>query len=264
MNNFKRIIWDFLNFIKEYFYVAIFEKLYIKSIFALEEIPVFAFSNRRAFFQLTEDQKKDLMKGLEHISEYNQDFDHLRAEYLLGSQESNFDNFQDFLRTENSGYYYKKAGLKYIFKVILVLSQLLILYYNYPKYSCINESIGDELNDDNTLMFWICENEKYKVKMVSRDRLFDLRILSFFGDFFLIIFEFFVLFYLRRIKANLKTILIVQFYRFSIYFIMLYYEFRETICDKSVEENIFYKKERKLNFLEIMNYINDIYKFFIY
>jgi len=73
MVNFKRIICDLWNFIKEYFYVVILEKLYIKSIFSLEDIPQLALTNRKAFALLNKEEKKKLMKGLEHISEYNQD-----------------------------------------------------------------------------------------------------------------------------------------------------------------------------------------------
>ena len=106
------------------------------------------------------------MKGLEHISEYNQDFDHVREEYISRSIHTfNFDNFRTFLRVEKSGFYVKKATLKYIFKFLLVLSQLLILNYNYPKHLCVNESIDGELINNNTTMFWIYKNEKYKVKM---------------------------------------------------------------------------------------------------
>lgn len=51
MVNFKKNICDFLKkiyyFIKKYLYIAIFEKLYIKSIFVLEEITQFAVSNQR-------------------------------------------------------------------------------------------------------------------------------------------------------------------------------------------------------------------------
>ena len=59
---------------------------------------------------------------------------------------------------------------------MLVLSQLLILNYNYPKHLCVNESIDGELINNNTTMFWIYKNEKYKVKMESGDILYDLKI----------------------------------------------------------------------------------------
>ena len=126
MDNFKKIIYDFWKniyyFIKEYLYVVIFEKLYIKSIFALEEIPQFAISNSRAFAQLNDEEKKDLMKGLENISEYNQDFDHLRVDYILSYKgQANFFKFQLFLKEKKSGFYLKKAFLNFIFKSLLVL-----------------------------------------------------------------------------------------------------------------------------------------------
>ena len=176
MDKFRRNIRDLLNFIKEYLYVAICEKLFLKSIFALEKIPEFAEKNQRTLAQINDNEKKVLMKGLEYISEYNQDFDHLRAEYIISSTEAlNFSNFQYFLQTEKSGFYIKKATLKFIFKILLVLLQLLILIYYYPKHFCVNESIDDKLIDDNT-MFWIYDSEKYKVKKGFNELLFYLRI----------------------------------------------------------------------------------------
>ena len=100
--------------------------------------------------------------------------------------------------------------------------------------------------------------------MVLRDRLFYLRIISFLIDLILIIFEFYVLFELQRIKASLINKLFFQIIRFSNYAIIIYFEYSENICEKTLKENIFYKKERKFTFLEIMNFINDIFKIFIY
>jgi len=260
MANFINNTCDFLKniyyFIKKYLYDVISEKLYIKSIFVVEKIPSFALSSQKILTQMNDEEKKDIMKGLELISAYNQDFSDLRAKYILSSKEAlNFDKFKQFLRTEKSGFYLKKAWLNFVFKVFLVLLQLLILFYNYPKHFCVNESI-----EDNDQMFWIYNNNKYKVKMIVGDRLFYLRIVSFLLDLFIIIIEFYVLFLLRRIKTMLINILVFQLSRFSIYAIIIYYEYSEKICEKTFEENKFFKKERKFNFLEIMNFIYDIYK----
>ena len=173
---------------------------------------------------------------------------------------ANYANFKEFIKKEESSFYLKKAFLNFIFKSLLVLLQLLILYYNYPKHFCVNELI----EDNNTHMFWIYDNKKYKVKMVLRDRLFYLKTISFLLDLPLIIAECYVLYKLQRIKVSLINILFFQFFRFSIYAIIIYYEYSEIICEKTLEENKFYKKERKYNFLEIMNLISDIYKIFIY
>ena len=250
MANFINNICDFLkniyDFIKKYLYDIISDKLYIKSIFAFEEIPRFALSSQKTVNLMNDQEKKDLMKGLEYISAYNQDFTDLRTKYILSSKDAvNYKKFRDFLKAEKSGFYLKKAWLNFIFKSFLVLLQLLILSYNYPKHFCVNELI-----EDNAHMFWIYNNKKYKVKMiVVEDRLFCLRIVSFLFDLFIIIIEFYVLFNLRRIKTRLTYILVFQLFRFIIYAIIIYFEYSENICEKTFEENKFYKKERKFNFV---------------
>jgi hypothetical protein len=264
MDKFRRNIRDLLNFIKEYLYVAICEKLFLKSIFALEKIPEFAETNQRTLAQINNDEKKVLMKGLEYISEYNQDFDHLRAEYIISSTEKvNFSKFQIFLQTEKSGFYIKKATLKFIFKILLVLLQLLILIYYYPKHFCVNESIDDKLIDDNT-MFWIYDSEKYKVKKGFNEPLFYLRIVSFISEFILVVGEYNVLSHLKRIKTNLFMILIFQLFRLAIFVIICVNQYYGDVCQETAKKNIFYRKEKKFNFLELATFIYDLYKIVIY
>ena len=119
MANFRRnFIRDFWNFIKKFLFVPIFEKLYIKSLFALEGIEQFAIANQKTLEKININEKTKLMKGLEYISEYNQDFKDLRVQYMIKSTEPvSFSQFQTFLREEESGFYFKKAIAKFIFKV---------------------------------------------------------------------------------------------------------------------------------------------------
>ena len=178
MANFRRNIRDFWNFIKKFLFVPIFEKLYIKSLFALEEIEQFAMTNQKTLEKININEKTKLMKGLEYISEYNQDFKDLRVQYMIKSTRPvSFSQFQSFLRKEESGFYFKKAIVKFIFKVVLALLQLSILICYYPKHFCVNELIYDNSIDDDT-MFWIYDNQKYKVKKDYNERLFYLRIIK--------------------------------------------------------------------------------------
>ena len=192
MDCFRRII-RFFSDLKEAFYDAILEKLYIKSIFALEEIPQFALTNQKKLAKLNNNEKNDLIKGLEYISQYNRDFTKLRTEYIISSEDAvNFSSFQHFIRTEESGFYLKRAKLHFIFRVVLVLLQLLILINYYPKHFCVNELIDDKSIDDDT-MFWIYDNQKYKVKKGYNELLFYLSLTSFILDLILIISESIVL-----------------------------------------------------------------------
>ena len=264
MDKFRRNIRDFLNYIKERLYDAIFEKFFFKRIFVLEEIPQFATNNQKTFANINGNEKNILMKGFEYISEYNEDFKDLKAEFIISYQgPANFNQFQLFIRGKRNGYYLKKAIEKFIFKVILVLLQLLILIYYYPKHFCVNKLIDDNSIDDDT-MFWIYDNQKYEVKKDYNERLFYLRIMSFILDLILIISESIVLYNLKRIKAKLHYILFLQLIRYIVYALLIYYEYSEEICDKTSEKNIFYKKEEKFNFLELLIFIYAIIKFIIF
>ena len=65
MANFINNICDFMkniyDFIKTYLYDVISDKLYIKSIFAFENIPRFALSNQKTLTQMNDEEKKDLI-----------------------------------------------------------------------------------------------------------------------------------------------------------------------------------------------------------
>ena len=145
---------------------------------------------------------------------------------------------------------------------MLILSQLLILFYSYPKHFCLNELIDDKLFDDNT-MFWNYDNKKYKVKKSYNELLFYSRIISFILDLIVIISEFIVLYNLKRIKSNMFFIIILQLFRISICVTLIYYEYTEKICEKTSENNIFYRKEKKFDLLETTTFIYDIGKIFI-
>lgn len=88
--------------------------------------------------------------------------------------------------------------------------------------------------------------------------------MSFILDLILIISESIVLYNLRRIKAKLHYILFLQLIRYIVYALLIYYEYSEEICDKTSEKNIFYKKEEKFNFLELLIFIYAIIKFIIF
>ena len=134
---------------------------------------------------------------------------------------------------------------------MLILLQLLLLFYYYPKHFCVNELIDDKLFDDNT-MFWNYDNKKYKVKKDYNEPLFYLRIVGFILDLIVIISEFIVLYNLKRIKSNMFFILILQLFRMSICATLTYYDYTEKILEKTSENNIFYSMDyffnKKYNF----------------
>ena len=171
IKNILDYIKNYIHFEKEYYYDFIVENLCFKNIFTLEKIPQITKANKRAIWEMNVNEKNEMLKGLGIISEYNHDFDKLSSKYLTNSRAPSFTDFKSFLREERSGFYLKKAWKNYIIRNLLVLLQLLILHYNYPKYFCDNELV-----EGNSDMFWIYKNEKYKVLTIIRDKLFYLRI----------------------------------------------------------------------------------------
>ena len=74
--------------------------------------------------------KKLLLESLNETSAYNQDFSDLKEEYLYQSSNEIIipEKFKYFIKSEYSGYYYKKALFFYVIRFILMLVQLLLFY----------------------------------------------------------------------------------------------------------------------------------------
>ena len=80
------------------------------------------------------------------------------------------------------------------------------------------------------------------MKLIYTDYLYYLRILDFIINFSMIFFEIYILYYLRRIKANKYYIIIYQLIRFILFVIILNLEMDERSCYESPnDENHFYK-----------------------
>ena len=80
------------------------------------------------------------------------------------------------------------------------------------------------------------------MKLIYTDYLYYLRILDFIINFIIIFFEIYILYYLRRIKANKYYIIIYQLIRFILFVIILNLEMDERSCYESPnDENHFYK-----------------------
>ena len=83
------------------------------------------------------------------------------------------------------------------------------------------------------------------MKLIYTDFLYYLRILDFIINFSMILFEIYILYYLRRIKANKYYIIIYQLIRFILFGIILNLEIDERSCYESPnDENHFYKSNR--------------------
>ena len=224
---FKSIIYDYFG---------------IRQIFTLEEIPKEIITNKKSPDEVDKREIKLIMKSIDLIALYNDDFSELRNNFFIGNpKEINLIQFQKFIKNYNDGYYYRKAIFSIVHRIFLFLACFLILiYFIYPKYKCTDEPFEEQ--DKN---YWILDDEKYKVKLIYTDFLYYLRILDFIINFSMIFFEIYILYYLRRIKANKYYIIIYQLIRFILFGIILNLEIDERSCYESPnDENHFYKSNR--------------------
>ena len=224
---FKSIIYDYFG---------------IRQIFTLEEIPKEIITNKKSPDEVDKREIKLIKKSIDLIALYNDDFSELRNNFFIGNpKEINLIQFQRFIKNYNDGYYYRKAIFSIVNRIFLFLACFLILiYFFYPKYKCTDEPFEEQ--DKN---YWILDDEKYKVKLIYTDFLYYLRILDFIINFSMILFEIYILYYLRRIKANKYYIIIYQLIRFILFGIILNLEIDERSCYESPnDENHFYKSNR--------------------
>ena len=214
----------------------------IKQIFTLEEIPKQIITNKKSPDEVDKRELELIMESIDLIALYNDDFSELRNNFFIGNpKEINLIQFQKFIKNYNDGYYYRKAIFSIVNRIFLFLACFLILiYFLYPKYKCTDEPFEEQ--DKN---YWILDHEKYKVKLIYTDFLYYLRILDFIINFSMILFEIYILYYLRRIKANKYYIIIYQLIRFILFGIILNLEIDERSCYESPnDENHFYKSNR--------------------
>ena len=224
------------------FKLIIYDYFGIKQIFTLEEIPKEIITNKKSPDEVDKRELKLIMKSINLIALYNKDFSELRTNFFIGNpKEINLIQFQKFIKNYNDGYYYRKAIFSIVNRIFLFLACFLILiYFFYPKYKCTDEPFEEQ--DKN---YWILDDEKYKVKLIYTDFLYYLRILDFIINFSMILFEIYILYYLRRIKANKYYIIIYQLIRFILFGIILNLEIDERSCYESPnDENHFYKSNR--------------------
>ena len=225
---FKSIIYDYFG---------------IKQIFTLEEIPKEIITNKKSPDEVDKREIKLIRESIDLIALYNKDFSELRNHFFFigNPKEINLIQFQKFIKNYNDGYYYRKAIFSIVNRIFLFLACFLILiYFFYPKYKCTDEPFEEQ--DKN---YWILDDEKYKVKLIYTDFLYYLRILDFIINFSMIFFEIYILYYLRRIKANKYYIIIYQLIRFILFGIILNLEIDERSCYESPnDENHFYKSNR--------------------
>ena len=255
LNEFKSILNAFWEFFKN----ECFEKIFKFQIFTNKTIDSNILNNSNSLSQLNEANRRLVIESLEEISIYNADFSQLKQKYLLEfSPNVNLKNFKTYIKKYNYRIYYIKAIFSFIIRLLLTIAQFLnIILLTYPKYICQFKQI-----DNTDRLFWVYNQQQYKVITVNKDKEFFLRILNFVAELFFFILEGFVLLHLQRIILKKYYVLILQILRLYSNCWIIYLDFSKQDCENSqYDENMFYIK--KNNVLEKINIFYDIIKFLI-
>ena len=248
-----------LNAFWELFKNKCFEKIFKFHIFTNKTTDSNILNNIKSLSQLNITNRILVIESLEEISNYNADFSQLKEKYLLEySQNVHLQKFKDYISIYKSRIYYIKAIFLFIIRLLLTIAQFLsIILLTYPKYICQFKQI-----DNTDRLFWVYNQQQYKVITVKKDKELFLRILNFVAELFFFFHEGFVLLHLQRIILKKFYVLILQILRLYSNCWIIYLDFSKQDCENSqYDENMFYIK--KNNVLEKINIIYDIIKFLI-
>ena len=188
----------------------LFERLYKMEIFTTNVIEPSIRHNTKSNNQLTEDERTKLFESLEEVSAIDKNFIHLKTDYVIHSIHSGFNlnmgDFKEYVKSANSGYYYLKDKFLLFIKALLMIPQIIIiLRLLYPKHICIEEAINE-----GDKKFWGFDDKFYKVIDIENYGEIILRALIFIIDVIFLIYEFYILKNLERIKANVCLIITLQ------------------------------------------------------
>lgn len=239
--------------------VYCYNKMIKNEIFRYEEINQEIIISKKTASEMDQDEKDLILLSLEEISSYSKDFEYLRAEFAFKTSQSiNLKNFQKFIINEKKGFYYKMAFLSFIFRCLLLIFQILILFLiKYPKNLCIENEIEETDNK-----FWFYEDKKCKVKVIKHDIYLYLEIMNYILDAFFLVCE--LLFLLKLERKTMKKYLIIccQLVKYLISENMIVLDYYTgNYCDNSkYNKNLFFIKN---NVLEIISIIYEFLKFFI-
>lgn len=258
MNNQQNDSWNCKTFFKM-LKNELVGKIFKSQIFTTKELDENLKKIEIPFNQMVGEQKTKILESLDEASEYNNDLFKLKVEYLSQSNEIiNLSNFQQFIKSQYSRYYYIKAIFFFIIRCIYIISQFYIEFFIiYPKYYCLD----NQTNSENEA-FWIFDGRKYKIKKIEEDRQKYLRLLNFIFDIILIIFETIVLYRLQRIKINKCSVITFQLIKYIVSLeIILFDFFDDDFCSITKDDKTLEYKKNKI--IEYFNLISDIIKLLI-
>ena len=118
-------------------------KLDKKEVFTTKKINPSLRTSVLTLSQMDDNTKVKIMDTLEEASELNKDFCNLKSIFVSSlNRQINLDSFQNLIREEKSGFYYKKAiFLVAISSLLLIIQNYMELFVMYPKVYCIDERI---------------------------------------------------------------------------------------------------------------------------
>ena len=241
----------------EAFKTNLFEIIFKSNIFTTKIFEERIIKNTLSINALSPIDQDILFESLDEVSAIYGSFEKIKSKYLYNATTNvSINNFKEYVKSYESGYYYLKAFILYFIRLLLLIEQIIItIRFYYPKYICTEEPF-----DERDKKFWVWHDQKLNVIELETSRELSLRSLIFTADAMFIICEFFVLKNLQRIKMSLFYVILAQLTKFICILIIIVPDFSRKYCENSLDdENLFYASdntlEKIMDLYEILNYL---------
>lgn len=178
-----------------------YNTLYDKSIMVDSSITKQIGENRSLFIKLTSEERKQVVRSLSDIMNYNQDFNEIVINYLIElDQPINLKNLIIIIKKKFK-YQYYKARFFAVIKALLIILQLYVSIININSKNEESNSKEEEIN----------QNLKFKILGKEIDSILFLKLMHFAGyDFVYILYDFLFLKNLKKKKLNKYIIILYQ------------------------------------------------------
>ena len=191
-------------------------KIFKREIFTTKEIVDDIKNNKKGFDQMDLQEKLKISESLDEVSALYNDFKDLKSLYQCEAKaNANIENFKDYIRKANSGFYYDKAKKSFHIRSLLIIPQFLFFLILLFLMIATTDSIE-------------------KVYIIK----FCLRGLVLIADIIFCYCEHHALKKLQRIKPNkicIFLIIVLQLTKFTSMVIIFVIDFLRNNCETSLD-----------------------------
>ena len=163
----------------KYFLEDLCKKFYREDLFTFETFPESLQDIKKPIYNLSENETDSLVKSVQDIGNYNNEYALLGIKYISCNSRSNKilnrNTYKNYINNAKNGYLTKKIIALFALKYLMILAQSFLTFFLiYPRHRCLYEYITDK--NEN---YWYCGGKKCKVKKLDnlKDNVFILRII---------------------------------------------------------------------------------------